>query len=175
VSHRLSTLPSLDRKHGGQSDPRTCPCRSASNLVRVICEGEPWPHCATRVGWNERPKSALCYAVSSFQHPDVVRSRTAPAGICCAAAANACEKRGGHLQRRRMPPRRVRRIGGRGGLVFSTHARDLREGRRRRGRRAASARCGEQILSLRRSSICPVNDGSRRGKGNDGGAETSAP
>jgi hypothetical protein len=76
-----------DRTHGGQSDRRTCPCRSASNPVRVIFSGEPWPHCAMRGGWNERPESALHYAVSSFQHPDVgATSRMAPTGIFCTVA-----------------------------------------------------------------------------------------
>ena len=41
MSRRPNTLPSQDRKHGGQSDRRTCPCRSASNPVRLIFSGEP--------------------------------------------------------------------------------------------------------------------------------------
>src|SRR5229473_1547166 len=64
-------------KHVGQSDCRSRPCRSvllallhSSNRVRVISEGEPWPHCAIRAGSNEQPESALHYAVSPFRDRD---------------------------------------------------------------------------------------------------------
>jgi hypothetical protein len=77
VSPRPRKLPSQDRKHGGQSDCRSRPCRSillallhSSNRVRVICEGVPWPHCAIRAGSNEQPESALHYAVSPFRDRD---------------------------------------------------------------------------------------------------------
>jgi hypothetical protein len=77
VSPRPHKLPSQDRTYGGQSDCRSRPCRSVllallhlSNRVRVICEGEPWPHCAMRAGSNEQPESALHYAVSPFRDRD---------------------------------------------------------------------------------------------------------
>ena len=42
----------------------------SSNRVRVICEGEPRPHCAMRTGSIEQPESALHYAVSPFRDRD---------------------------------------------------------------------------------------------------------
>jgi hypothetical protein len=53
------------RKSEGTGVNRS-PCCSASTRIRLISECEPWPHFAMRVGWNERPESALHYAVSSF-------------------------------------------------------------------------------------------------------------
>jgi hypothetical protein len=65
--------------------------RPHSGALRHSVKAESGPHCAIRVGSNERPKSPLHYAIFSFPHRDVgARPRTAPTAICCAAEALNC-------------------------------------------------------------------------------------